>query len=109
LTGWYRRHNAQVGDIVIIQPIEPFKKYRFRFEKGKGLRKLLIKKPVLKKGRNKSIVGEAINFRGLVYAPVNEQGVVFLFGKVIEDLNMYLEEIKTSFPDAVGRRFDGKG
>ena len=41
-----------------------------------------------------SIVGDLINFRGLVYAPLNENGVVFLFGKVMEDLNMYIEEIK---------------
>ncbi len=28
---------------------------------------------------NKSVVGDLINFRGLVYAPMNENGVVFLF------------------------------
>jgi len=57
----------------------------------------------------KSIVGDLINFRGLVYSPINENGVIFLFGKVIEDLNMYIEEIKPGFPDCVGRRFTGKG
>jgi hypothetical protein len=36
----------------------------------------------------KSIVGDLINFRGLVYAPLNENGVIFLFGKVMDDLNM---------------------
>jgi len=41
----------------------------------------------------KDLVGDLINFRGIVYAPLNEQGVVFLFGKVIEDLNMYIELI----------------
>ena len=45
-----------------------------------------------------SIVGDLINFRGLVYAPLNENGVIFLFGKVAEDLNMYIEEIKPGFP-----------
>lgn len=58
---------------------------------------------------DKSIVGDLINFRGLVYAPVNENGVVFLFGKVADDLNMYIEEIKPGFPDCIGRRFIGKG
>jgi hypothetical protein len=58
---------------------------------------------------NKSIVGDLINFRGLVYSPINEQGVVFLFGKIAQDLNMYVEEIKTGFPDCIGRRFSGKG
>jgi hypothetical protein len=57
----------------------------------------------------KSIVGDLINFRGLVYSPMNENGVIFLFGKVVEDLNMYIEEIKPGFPDCVGRRFTGKG
>ncbi len=58
---------------------------------------------------DKSIVGDLINFRGLVYAPLNEQGVVFLFGKVAGDLNMYVEEIKPGFPDCIARRFTGKG
>jgi len=55
------------------------------------------------KVEEESIVGEAINFRGLVYAPINEQGVIFLFSKVSKDLNMEIEEIKTGFPDAIGR------
>lgn len=59
--------------------------------------------------KGKSIVGDLINFRGLVYSPVNENGVIFIFGKVIEDLNMYIEEIKPGFPDCVGRRFTGRG
>ena len=57
----------------------------------------------------KSIVGDLINFRGLVYAPNNENGVIFLFGKVADDLNMYIEEIKAGYPDCIGRRFMGKG
>jgi len=57
----------------------------------------------------KSVVGDLINFRGLVYSPMNENGVIFLFGKVMEDLNMYIEEIKPGFPDCIGRRFNGKG
>lgn len=57
----------------------------------------------------KDLVGDLINFRGIVYAPLNEQGVVFLFGKVIEDLNMYIELIRTGYPDCIGRRYIGKG
>lgn len=55
------------------------------------------------------MVGDLINFRGLVCSPVNEQGVVYLFSKVAEDLNMYVEEVRTEFPDCVARRFNGKG
>jgi hypothetical protein len=56
-----------------------------------------------------SVVGDLINFRGLVYAPMNENGVIYLFGKVTEDLHMYIEEIKPGFPDCIARRFTGKG
>lgn len=59
--------------------------------------------------KEKSVVGDLINFRGLVYSPVNENGVIFIFGTVVEDLNMYIEEIKPGFPDCVGRRFTGRG
>ena len=41
--------------------------------------------------KSESVVGDLINFRGLVYSPLNENGVIFLFGKVMEDLNMYVE------------------
>jgi len=60
-------------------------------------------------GKNNSIVGDLINFRGLVYAPLNENGVIFLFGRVADDLHMYIEEIKPGFPDCVARRYTGKG
>jgi hypothetical protein len=50
-----------------------------------------------------------IAFRGLVYAPTNEQGVVYLFGKLSEDLNMYVEIVKTGFPDCIGRRYTRRG
>ncbi|MBM4028907.1 MAG: hypothetical protein FJ280_26455 [Planctomycetes bacterium] len=57
----------------------------------------------------RSIVSELINFRGMVYAPQTESGVLFLFGKVADDLNMYIEELRPQAPDAIVRRFTGKG
>jgi hypothetical protein len=56
-----------------------------------------------------SLVGKPINFRGLIYAPVNEQGVVFLFAKVSKDLGFEIEQIKSGFPDAIGRVATPKG
>ena len=56
-----------------------------------------------------SVVGSLINFRGMVYSPINEQGVVLLFGKILKDLNIYVEEVKTGYPDCVARRRTGKG
>lgn len=59
--------------------------------------------------RHRNVVGKLINFRGLVYAPVNENGVIFLFGKVANDLNMYVETIRPGYPDCVAKRYIGKG
>ena len=58
--------------------------------------------------KRKTIVGKLINFRGLVYAPTNEQGVVFLFGKVAHEFGMYVELIRTGYPDCIAKRFIGK-
>jgi hypothetical protein len=62
----------------------------------------------LKYVKRKNVVGNLINFRGLVYAPVNENGVIFLFGKVAADLNMYVETIRPGYPDCVAKRYIGK-
>jgi len=57
--------------------------------------------------KRKTVVGNLINFRGLVYAPINEQGVVFLFGKVAHEFGMYVELIRTGYPDCIAKRFIG--
>jgi len=49
-------------------------------------------------------VGKPLNFRGLVYEPLNENGVVFLFALVARDLGFYVEGIREAFPDAFGKR-----
>ena len=43
--------------------------------------------------------GDPIDFRGLRHAPVNEQGVVFLFGIVARELGFSVEAIQSGFPD----------
>jgi hypothetical protein len=45
-----------------------------------------------------------LNFRGLQHAPVNEQGVVFLFGMVCCELGFVVEAIRTGFPDCEAKR-----
>jgi len=53
--------------------------------------------------------GQDIQFRGLRHAPVNENGVVFLFGMVAEELGFEVENVQSGFPDceAKRRRSDG--
>jgi hypothetical protein len=51
-----------------------------------------------------NIYGDFINFRGLQHAPVNEQGVVFLFGMICRELGYVVEIVKQGFPDCEAKR-----
>lgn len=48
--------------------------------------------------------GPFLNFRGLQHAPINEQGVVFLFGMVCFELGFAVEAIRTAYPDCEAKR-----
>jgi len=104
LAGFYRKHNAQIGDLVETEVLEPLKKYRFRFKK----KTTEVKPPlsIKKLPETAPLVGPPINFRGLIYAPINENGVIFLFSKVAEDLGITIEGIQVKFPDAFGKRYE---
>jgi hypothetical protein len=56
-----------------------------------------------KKEKRGMISGEPINFRGIVYAPLNEAGVVLLFSKIMDDLGVVYESSPISGFDMVGR------
>jgi len=49
--------------------------------------------------------GEPIepNFRGMAYAPINEQGVVYLFGMVSRDLKFRVEAVRAPYPDCIAK------
>jgi len=59
--------------------------------------------------RNTDVVGDPINLPGLVYGPVNEQGVVFLFGLLAKDLGYQVECVQSRFPDCVARKKNSEG
>ncbi len=59
-------------------------------------------KPKIAKKRH--IIGEPIDFRGLRFAPINEQGVVYLFAMISHELGFLIESIKTEYPDCEGKR-----
>ena len=50
------------------------------------------------------VYGEPLNFRGLRHAPVNEQGVVYLFGMVAGELGLIVESVQAAFPDFEAKR-----
>jgi len=53
--------------------------------------------------------GNPIGFRGLRHEPINEQGVVFLFGMVAKELGYMVEAVQTGFPDCEAIRRIDKG
>ncbi len=53
-------------------------------------------KKIKKMPNDESFVGVPINFKGFVYAPINEQGVILLFGLIMEDLNIKYYDNKLS-------------
>ncbi|MDH5379140.1 MAG: hypothetical protein OEX00_12520 [Gammaproteobacteria bacterium] len=50
------------------------------------------------------VYGAPLSFRGLRHAPVNEQGVVYLFGMVAYELGLIVESIQDAFPDCEAKR-----
>jgi hypothetical protein len=67
-------------------------------------------KPKQPSSRNKVQFGEPIDFRGLRFAPINEQGVVYLFGMISRELGFLIESVRTDYPDREGKRcVDKKG
>jgi len=53
---------------------------------------------------DRPVLGEAIEYRGLHHAPVNEMGVVFLFGMMAEELGFAVESVQAGFPDCEAKR-----
>ena len=58
---------------------------------------------------SRPVYGDPIDFRGLRHEPVNEQGVVFLFGMVARELGYLVEAIQGGFPDCEAKRQISRG
>jgi len=53
------------------------------------------------------VFGAPINFRGLRHAPINELGVVYIFGMVSLELGFIVEALQSAFPDCEAKRSIG--
>lgn len=56
----------------------------------------------------KTTYGSLLNFKGLQHAPLNEQGVVFLFGMICFELGFVVEAIRNGYPDCDAKRRVGR-
>ena len=50
------------------------------------------------------VFGSPLNFRELRHEPINEQGVVYLFGMVARELGFLVEGVAAEFPDCMAKR-----
>lgn len=53
---------------------------------------------------DRPVLGERIDFRGLLHAPVSELGVVHLFGMLGDELGFVVESVQAGFPDCEAKR-----
>jgi hypothetical protein len=65
---------------------------------------ILIDQPQKPRKTKKVEYGEPIEFLGLRHEPLNEQGVVYLFGVLSRQLGFIIEAVRTDFPDCEGKR-----
>jgi len=53
------------------------------------------------KEKEEVTIGEPLDFEGLTNAPMEENGVIFLFGKLHDRMGIRIKAIRKGFPDAV--------
>jgi hypothetical protein len=53
---------------------------------------------------DRPVFGHRIDFRGLLHAPINELGVVYLFGILSQELGFVVESVQAGFPDCQAKR-----
>jgi hypothetical protein len=54
--------------------------------------------------KGRATYGNPTHFRGLRHEPVNEQGVVLLFGMLAKELGYMVDAVQTGFPDCEAKR-----
>ncbi|MBI2861188.1 MAG: hypothetical protein HYX89_00045 [Chloroflexi bacterium] len=59
--------------------------------------------------KTRRVFGAPLNFRELRHEPVNEQGVVLLFGMIARELGFLVDAVGTGFPDCRAKRRDRRG
>ncbi len=78
-------------------------KNEYEFKDNKALFDSSYSYSIKGKTKPQQYYGEPIDFRGLRHAPINEQGVVFLFAIISSELGFYIESVQQGFPDCEGK------
>lgn len=72
--------------------------------KGKGGTWVVWRSELREKFPDRPVYGNPIDFRGLRHEPVNENGVILLFGMIARDLGYSVEAVQAGFPDCEAKK-----
>lgn len=100
----YAESNGEWEDVLNILDNASLKIKKKKPNLKKKARHVVDKKGLHDKLNGRPIYGDSIDFRGLRHVPVNEQGVVFLFGMVDRELGYLVEATQSGFPDCEAKR-----
>jgi hypothetical protein len=97
--------NPEWADVVALLPIENARSALSR-ERPQPTETTIAQAPSHRHTKldDRTTYGNPIDFRGLRHEPVNEGGVVFLFGMVARELGYMVEAVQAGFPDCEAKR-----
>jgi hypothetical protein len=103
----FAQEKAEWADVIALLPVATSKRIgasaSTRASFGQPTAGILNKQKYPKLS-DRPAYGNPIDFRGLRHEPVNEQGVVFLFGMVAKELGYMVEVVQTGYPDCEAKR-----
>jgi hypothetical protein len=98
----FAKGNPEWADVVALLPVPVLKQDHGL--NGDSAPPILPKKTRHLPLRDRATYGNPTRFRGLRQEPVNEQGVVLLFGMLAKELGYVIEAVQTGFPDCEAMR-----
>ncbi len=98
----FAKDRPEWADVVALLPVSVLKQ---EHGSNNGLASpILPKKTRYVPLKDRAIYGNPTHFRSLRHEPVNEQGVVLLFGMLAKELGYLVEAVQTGFPDCEAMR-----
>ena len=98
----FAKDNPEWADVVALLPVSVLKQEHG--SNGDPAFPILPKKTRHVPLKDRATYGGPTHFRGLRQEPVNEQGVVLLFGMLAKQLGYVIEAVQTGFPDCEAMR-----
>lgn len=100
----FAKNKPEWADVLSILPMATSESEKTTNERLKTGKATTRSQPSYSRLDGRPTYGNPIDFRGLRHEPVNEQGVVFLFGMVAKELGYMVEGVQTGYPDCEAKR-----